>query len=79
MFDVTLSHPALALPRAQALENDLLREAEIRRLLKRIESDRFGLRETLLLGVGQRLVSLRLWLKARYQPNSTVPTFQMGQ
>ena len=67
-------NPFLADTYAKALHTERLKEAEKDRLLKATKAGRPRLQERLLLSIGDLLITFGHWLKARYQPNSAVPT-----
>jgi hypothetical protein len=72
MFDIVIPHLTLVLASTQAQGDDLLQEARNYRLSKKFKPKQLGLGERLLLSLGDLMISFGLWLRARYQPNSTV-------
>ena len=70
--DVALSHPSLAMTRAQEICDARLEEAENVRLLQKVEVDRIGLRERLALDIGKALGSLGIWLIVKVMVYSLV-------
>ena len=62
MLDVTISHPAYALARAQEICDARLKEAQSRRLTRKTKEGRFRLQSRLLRSVSDALGSFGLWL-----------------
>ena len=73
MFDLSMAI------KSQVHRDNLLEDAEIHRLYKMAQADRPRPQEHLLLNTGDALISLGLWLKARYRSDSAVPILRAGQ
>jgi hypothetical protein len=64
-----IENPVLTWLKAKEYRKDRLRETENERLIRKVKVGYSKLQGRPLLAISEALVSLGLWLRARYQPS----------